>query len=874
MSNFKKDDKVCHQQFGLGYVETTIEETSVVVRFEGGDIKICDENKLQRFLSVEEQLEAQVQTSPLEVVSHFQALAIRSANDKWGVFSPCKIDLLPHQLWVCRKARSMKPCQLLVADDVGLGKTIEAGLIISSFLHLKEKKDLRLLVLAPASLVAQWQERMKDMFDIRLEMHNNLNDTPKSDYWQVRRQVVASLHTLRQKKERRERFLQAQPWDLVIVDEAHHLNMEDHQKETLGHELLREMSERKLLNDVVFFTGTPHRGKDYGFFSLMQLLSPSFGPEKPKGEQLKLLGQHMIRNNKYLVTNMAGEKLFKVPQVHSHTYAYTEAETKFYQSMSSFILKGKAYAESLSQQEGQSVMLVLICMQKLASSSVAAIRNALKRRLRQAPANMKNFQNAKKAILECGDEQANADIKADQEEKLASWSSSLSLMHDEQCELGEVLKLADQVQEETKIVEILKVLRSEYPTEQVLFFTEYKATQRLLLEQLMRDYGMDSATFINGDGRLEDVRFPDGTSRRIDSTRQVAAEKFNRGACRFLVATEAAGEGIDLQRRCHVLFHVDLPWNPMRLHQRVGRVNRYGQKEQVIVHNFRNPKTVESRIWDILNAKIEEINQVFGAVMEEKEDLFPLILGMIPQDTITKLFAQGDEKAAARDFKLKIGDMDSIYQELKESGLAQRIDPKSLGQHLPQVDLQDLFPFFKNIMTFHRKRLNKVSEDSYECQIPKQWDCRGLYEAYSGLVFRREHQEGEVVMGVGFIVMDKALEQAQSTNNYVCSHTGLELPLLIWSVRDLHTDHNGEKMCSYYGVQLDQQGRVSQVLTDWRLLQLLNGLKVSQGEAPVTCDLPLADVKREAIAEIEKLLQREDFKPQRPQFVLEGALFP
>ncbi len=107
---------------------------------------------------------------------------------------------------------------------------------------------------------------------------------------------------------------------------------------------------------------------------------------------------------------------------------------------------------------------------------------------------------------------------------------------------------------------------------------------------------------------------------------------------KFYICTEAGGEGIDLQDNCFSMIHVDLPWNPMRLHQRVGRLNRYGQKQQVEVINIRNPDTVESRIWDLLNTKIGNVMRSLGAAMEEPEDLQQLILGMTDKGFFNELF--------------------------------------------------------------------------------------------------------------------------------------------------------------------------------------------------------------------------------------------
>ena len=148
---------------------------------------------------------------------------------------------------------------------------------------------------------------------------------------------------------------------------------------------------------------------------------------------------------------------------------------------------------------------------------------------------------------------------------------------------------------ETKIERILEVVEESFTGRSVLFFTEYKATQALLMSELQNRYGDGCVTFINGDGFIEGVKTAQGRSSNQKEDRRRAAERFNRSEVRFLVSTEAAGEGINLQESCSALIHVDLPWNPMRLHQRVGRLSRYGQTQPVDVVTVRNPDTVESR---------------------------------------------------------------------------------------------------------------------------------------------------------------------------------------------------------------------------------------------------------------------------------------
>lgn len=877
MANFTINGKVLHTQLGEGFFVADLGH-SAVIRF-GDKVEVCSKDQLTPVAGTADKLRAGEFSSPLETITHFQSLAIKSVNDKWGVFGRSKIDLLPHQMWVCRKAKSSIPCRLLVADDVGLGKTIEAGIILSSFLG--SGKVRRLLIMTPAALVKQWQRRMKDMFDIRLTEYLSCADNAQSRFWENSDMVVASYHTLRiDCNGRMERFLNVEPWDLVIVDEAHHLNKEKKKGSTLGHELVQKMLEHELIDDMIFFTGTPHRGKEYGFYSLMHLLNTEFDPDKDKGPQLSMLNKYMIRNNKYNVTDLHGKKLFREPDVLSSTYSYSENERVFYEMMTSFIANGMAYANTLNKQAGTSVMLVLISMQKLASSSVAAIRNALTNRLKKLHQQEKDNKKILAEVLENADDIENADLLAVAEEKLAEAAISLKLMKNEQQALEALLVQAEKITEETKIRTILNVIKEEYPEGNILFFTEYKSTQRILLEALMQDYGKDSTTIINGDECLENIRFPDGRMDRLAVSRAEASDLFNTGERRFLIATEAAGEGIDLQSRCHILFHVDLPWNPMRLHQRVGRLNRYGQKEKVIVRNFRNPDTVESRIWDKLNVKIAEINRVFGAVMEEKEDLFQLVLGMTPPVMFRDLFAfapqDGGEERLNQWYNVQTATFggEDVFKVVRDMvGNAAKFNYQQISRLLPATDLPDLIPFFKNIFAYNRKRLI-FNGRSFEFQTPETLKSFGINKEYQNQIFSRDPENGENVVGVGFKLFDKALEQAARFDCSICSHSGVEAPLLIWSVHDQLTDHAGEKQRSFYGILLDAEYKIAEVLPDWKLLLKLNSLKFNNQADAVPWQIDVSALQTESEVAIMQMLKNEDFKPNQPIFVLEGILLP
>ena len=633
---FEAEQQVHHPRFGTGRVILDQGDT-IIVRFENR-IESCEASSLTPRLGVADAVKLGRWSPTLDVTLKAQSAAIRSLNDAWGVFSRSRIDLLPHQLWVCHRALQQWPIRLLIADDVGLGKTIEAGLILWPL--LSSGKVRRLLILTPASLVEQWQYRLRTLFDIRMSMYRPEVDRPKADFWSTHNQVVASLPTLRiDRAGRHERLLDAPAWDMLIVDEAHHLNADEQTGKTLGYQFVERLVEEDRVQSCLFFTGTPHRGKPYGFWSLMGLLRPEvFSPNRPEDEQLPLLRQVLIRNFKQKVTDMSGNRLFKPVNNHPETYSYTDVERNFYQLLTRFILAGNAYASGLQQSERRQVTLVLIAMQKIASSSVAAIRAALRRRLEKLKKEVTELRDRYGPEFPSGEEE-----DPDVLDAFTRWMSQerFRLLEDELPHLEALLRAAEQIEEESKIARIGEIIFSEFSDRSVLLFTEYKATQALVVSTLMDRFGEDCVGFINGDNRLEGVRRPSGEETVITANREATADAFNQGRVRFLVSTEAGGEGIDLQERSHTLIHVDLPWNPMRLHQRVGRLNRYGQKHPVDIVTIRNPSTVESRIWGKLETKLGHIMEALGHAMDEPVDLMQMVLGMAGPSFFNELFAKG-----------------------------------------------------------------------------------------------------------------------------------------------------------------------------------------------------------------------------------------
>jgi ERCC4-related helicase len=765
---FASDDRVFHPDYGEGTVLVDSGET-VIVRFEAG-IEECVKGDLVP-------RRAPLQTpdewhDPASVVARSLARSIEAINDMWGVFSRSRIALLPHQLWVCHQVLKNWPARWMVADDVGLGKTIEAGLILWPL--LSKKTIRRLLILCPASLVDQWQYRLREMFDIRLNTYSPEQDTDRTDYWNTNPMVVASLHTLRDDRNgRHDRLLDSEPWDLVLVDEAHHLNHEEQSGATLAYRLLEKLERHGRVRGMVFFTGTPHKGKDFNFVSLLQLLRKDLFPDagRPLEHYLPALGEVLIRNNKYSVTDLSGEKLFQPPAVTTETYAYAPEEAAFYEMMTDFVATGKTYASTLGSADARTATLVLITLQKLASSSIAAVRSALQRRLdrlRQTTAKYYDLDHLRELLEREGD--GNEDELRALEEVIASHAIGVALMEDEQARIEELLQAASRVRRETKIERIVDIVANRFDSRSVLFFTEYKATQSLLMTRLRSEFGAESITFINGDERAIDVG-----GETLQIRREVAADAFNSGAARFLVSTEAAGEGIDLQGNCHTLIHVDLPWNPMRLHQRVGRINRYGQDKRVEVVSLRNPDTVEYRIWEKLNSKIDRIQQALGGAMDEPEDLMQLVLGMTSSSMFTELFANAptgtrgslskwfDEQTAS------FGGRDVIETVRSLIGHSAKFDYQSAAPQIPRLDLPDLEPFFRLMLSLNKRRVSTTSE-GLSFITPEEWRGDiGILPRYERMVFDRELRDRDAnqrILGVGHKLIEKALEQAKNLEHY------------------------------------------------------------------------------------------------------------
>lgn len=785
----KINDYVIHEQYGRGQI-FALRGTSFAVQFDNGKVEVLSPDSLRKISSVNEQVTGNVVVDTNKAIANLESQVISYVNDTWGLFSKSAIQLLPHQLWVCNQVLEKWPVNYVVADDVGLGKTVEAGLIINNLIASQGIK--RILILTPAKLTQQWQQRMYEMFGLAFKIYSSDDEKINNglNYWDMEDRLIASFSTVQiDSNDRHKHMLEAKPWDLVVVDEAHHMYADENGERQKFH-IFSELKKNGNITSAILFTGTPHRGKDYGFWSLMSLLdSDKFGPDKDEEEQYEHLHDYLIRNNKKNVVNMKGEPLFTKMTQYPEEYSYSEEEKAFYLKMKEFIATGEMYAKSLTN--GSANGLLLTALQKIASSSTAAIVSAL--------------ENRKKSLVEKTNS-GNADYLMEDERDdfdddcidgaNVQLDASVKLMEDEIERIDELLELAAKIKEESRVKEIIKIIKTRYPNEQVLLFTEYKRTQALVLSELMKEWGKDSVTFINGDAALQDVLYPDGSRDSMQVERLVACKQFNEGEKKFLVSTEAAGEGIDLQKKCHVLIHIDLPWNPMRIHQRIGRVHRLGQTHDVDVISIRSKDNLEARIWDTLNAKLDEIQKMLSATMGDPDDIMQIVLGMQTSQYYESLFAQGLREADKwfNSQTATFGGKSAIETATKIGVNAARFDLRGLDG-IPKLDVSNLVPFMKTALKLHSRLLieNKDNEDnvvSYDVIVPDEWKGYGSQNREKGIVFRRELKDGENVKqiaAVGHYLINKALQESVGYEECVFGIPG-DMSYFLYTVTEETTD--------------------------------------------------------------------------------------
>ena len=610
-----------HTSFGLGRVEQIRSlgghEQALVDFWEERQRLWLPWQNLHPVPSVEADYK-RAKTSPSERLRlRNLAYALEEWHKNTGALSKLDIDPLPHQLHLVHRILASGNLNWLIADDVGLGKTIEVGLLLSA---LKKRGFKRFLIIVPAGLTTQWQEEMRDKFELGdFQIYGRDFSINDLNHWKLRDCVIASidlvkgdphLGTLRQSGH----------WDLVVFDEAHRLSRSQYGNKltaTERYRLARQL--RRQTENVVLLSGTPHQGKTDRFKALLELLR--VGPQwrdhlNTLEVHPEILREMIIRNRKAEVIDTDGNFIFRGKETQTIQVSIGEPERQFNHALLRYLREGYS-ASRYGGQETKAIGFVMTIYRKLASSSICAIQTALVRRrsklLNSSSAVNEGFVE-RAAGFEIGDIEDSRFVE--QEESLETrnkefFSGEIQQLNALLDVLGRIRKTDSKLH--YLLNNVIKPILRQNSQEKLLIFTEYRSTQDYLLQALSEGFGPQKVSIIRGGQSLEE--------------RKAAIFSFETDG-QFLISTEAGGEGLNLQRECHIMINYDLPWNPMRLVQRVGRLYRYGQDKKVIVINLKLPDTIDSDILELMYDRLEQVSFDMASVAEEyKEGLKEDILG-------------------------------------------------------------------------------------------------------------------------------------------------------------------------------------------------------------------------------------------------------
>ena len=593
-----------------------------------------------------------------------------------GELSNSKTDLLPHQILLTHQIISARRRKFLIADEVGLGKTIEVGMIVKELLSRREAK--RILVICPAGLTVNWQNEMKDCFRIFFDIFGQDFSDANPHAWERHSLVIVSIDTIK-KPQRLEKMMTGPDWDLIVFDEAHHLSRKRYGKkiDITQNYRLAEKAKGKA-RDLLFLTATPHQGDAYQFWSLIQLLDDQLF-EEPEAmlDHRGLLGRIMFRRTKRETTDAQGNTIFMRRQVHTQKFQLSMREQRFYDKLTEYLKEGYDAAgvgQDKTTKQQRAVGFVMATFQKIMSSSPRAIKQALRRRLialyarkqmslesgaygaitrAEISSKIINYQEKMRSIVAelLSYRGANIDyMEADSyivrlkqrlmkrprfEEEVTRWAldametgngiiEATANIPNEEEKIKELMELVDEGPDRKfdALIRAIEQIRRENKNEKMIIFTQYLETLYFLQDEMGKYYDPKKIAIIKG-GPLED--------------KIASCESFwDEDGAQFLISTSAGGEGINLQV-CRILFNYDLPWNPMAVEQRIGRIHRYGQSEAVQVYHLVAEETIEEKVYAILEKKLLEIAMTIGKVDPVtggvSEDFRSEILGYLASST-------------------------------------------------------------------------------------------------------------------------------------------------------------------------------------------------------------------------------------------------
>lgn len=628
-----------------------------------------------------------------------------SLYDPLLAMNTSKVDPLPHQIeavygYVLRLPR----IRFLIADDPGAGKTIMAGLIIK---ELKLRSLIkRILIVAPGHLKDQWRREMKDRFEENFMVVDRgfLSAFYGQNVWQREQQLITSIDFAKQDDILRS--IASVQFDLIIVDEAHKMSATRYGEKldkTIRYRLGERLSE--ISTHLLFLTATPHRGDPENFRLFLDLLEPGFfATTDMVADSIRQQENPLfIRRVKEDLKDFEGKPLFLPRNVETKSFnlgVESHAEKDLYNGLSRYV--NEQYGIALSKDKRRNVAFALVILQRRLASSTYALLKSLERRKQKLETLLNDVQQRGQSSLNGYDfyDEVEDMSEAERWRQEETWET-LSVaenreeLEDELRTLKKLIEQAKAIVETDPPVEVklrhfktaLEELNKQHPDAKILIFTESRDTLDYLDKNLRR-WGYSVCTIHGGMGLEERIK----------------AEGVFKNEAQIMVATEAAGEGINLQF-CNLMINYDIPWNPNRLEQRMGRIHRYGQTREVFIFNLVASDTREGRVLNALFNKLKEIQQALGS-----DKVFDVLGDVIEGKNLSQLLVEAAANARSVDEILKEIEIkvDAEYlarvrRDLGESLATRYIDYTRIHEMADQAREHRLIPeyteaFFKRAM--------------------------------------------------------------------------------------------------------------------------------------------------------------------------------
>jgi superfamily II DNA or RNA helicase len=576
-------------------------------------------------------------------------LGLAYEYDPYFSLSIARVDPLPHQLEaVYDYFLAMPRIRFLLADDPGAGKTIMAGLLLK---ELKIRGLVkRTLIITPASLSFQWQREMKEKFREQFELIRS--DVLRANYgmnpWQERNQVITSISWVSRIEDAKDSLLRSR-WDLIIVDEAHKMAAYSADKKTLAYRLGESLS--GMTDHFLLMTATPHKGDAENFCLFLELLDRDvYGNVKSLEEAMRrnYAPFYLRRTKEALVSFPDPEtgnvtKLFTNRTVNTASFDLDGDEYDFYDALTRYVEDQSIKAAQEDTPRGRALTFTMAMLQRRFASSIYAVRRSLERmreKRRKILEDPREYLRKQMDIPEDLDELTEEEREEYIEEiENAAISFDPTVLKADIQQIGRLIEQARGLEHrevESKLVKLKKVLSEleifSNPKTKLLIFTEHRDTLDYLAGDgkegralgKLHEWGL-KVTQIHGGMKIGDRDTP-GT--------RIYAEREFREEAQILVATEAAGEGINLQF-CWLMINYDIPWNPVRLEQRMGRIHRYGQEHDCLISNFVAVNTREGRVLQKLLERLAEIRHELGT-----DHVFDVIGEVFPSNLLEKLFRE------------------------------------------------------------------------------------------------------------------------------------------------------------------------------------------------------------------------------------------